>query len=222
MTKTYLEALLDSLEAFPDEELAHDQGDELYLRNWGFTVYRTAYGPDSQRKRDTLMETINAQARDQIMKSQATENDPPNRLEKAPSLYRMDYRSDKGSLEGKTQDELRQYYKNGVGVAPMNRRFHWHRLFLVVDNEVLETGAGTGQPWIKCVDADYDPEDYMPKGRLRYRSQAYFGWMKITTRSLADLWVEQLSIWGLDSVVHTGHAHHENVWDSYLSVKSPA
>lgn len=26
MTKTYLEALLDSFEAFPDEELAHDKG----------------------------------------------------------------------------------------------------------------------------------------------------------------------------------------------------
>lgn len=35
------------------------------------------------------MDTINARARDQVMKSQATENDPPNRLEKALSLIAL-------------------------------------------------------------------------------------------------------------------------------------
>lgn len=61
-----------------------------------------------------------------------------------------------------------------------------NHLFLLVDEEVISAAASgqAQQLWVKCVDADYRAEDAVPRNtRVR---QTYFGWMKMTTRSLVD------------------------------------
>jgi hypothetical protein len=105
-------------------------------------------------------------------------------------------------------DQLRQLYNSGEGGQPMNADFKSHRIFLFADDEVLSGVDST----VKCVDANYRAEDYLPR---HTRGQRYSGWMRMNARSIANFWIElglhymydiappiiggiQLVIWGHD------------------------
>ncbi|CAE7218117.1 hypothetical protein PTTW11_10991 [Pyrenophora teres f. teres] len=83
-------------------------------------------------------------------------------------------------------DQLRQRYNSGEGGEPMNADFNLHRIFLVADDEAL---SDTSASIVKCVDADYRAEDYIPRN-TRVGRQRYFGWMRMKAGSVANFWVE--------------------------------
>ncbi|CAN9242411.1 unnamed protein product [Alternaria sp. RS040] len=103
------------------------------------------------------------------------------------SLFRLDARSDP-ALAGLDIDQLRPLYNSSSseGSQPMNADFNWHRIFLFADNEVLSDPAVS---IVKCVDAEYRAEDYIPRNP-RVGGQRYFGWMRMEPGSVAYLWAE--------------------------------
>jgi hypothetical protein len=88
------------------------------------------------------------------------------------NLFRLDVRSDPEMLENRNMDGLRVFYNESGGGEPMNVNDTRRRHFLLVDYEVLASGFGRGT-WLKCVDADYVAENYVPKNNRV--TQRYFG-----------------------------------------------
>lgn len=151
-------------------------------RNWGFTVYRTGYGPSSGQQWQRLLQTIQASAHKKALEvTQATEDNPY--FQQLWSLFRLDPRSDP-SLAGLDMDELRQLYNCGEDGEPMNADYKLHRIFLYADDEVLSDPTAS---IVKCVDADYRAEDHIPR-HTRMGGQRYFGWMRMAAGSVTDLW----------------------------------
>ncbi|KAF7677363.1 hypothetical protein GT037_004222 [Alternaria burnsii] len=150
-------------------------------RHWGFTIYRTGYGPSSDQQWQRLLETIQTSAHDEARSvTESTKDDPAFQV--LWSLFRLDARSDP-ALAGLDIDQLRQLYNrsSSEGSQPMNADFNWHRIFLFADDEVLSDPAAS---IVKCVDAEYRVEDYISRNP-RVGGQRYFGWMRIEPRSVA-------------------------------------
>jgi hypothetical protein len=115
------------------------------FRHWGFTVYRTGYGPSSDQQWEKLFQKIQTQAYEKILRvTGATESDPS--FQQIWSLFCLDASSDP-ALGVLDMDQLRLLYRNGDGGAPINADLRSHRVFLVADDEILsDTDAFT----VKC------------------------------------------------------------------------
>jgi hypothetical protein len=156
---------------------------------WGFTVYRTCYTADSDKQWQILTEHIKTTLPEYMLRARNDKTD--STPEEMLSRLRLDFRSDADVLKNLDMDQVRQVFLNHVGGKPVNTELSWCRLFLLADEEVLADvpGAPEEKRWIKCVQADYIPADYVPK-IARMLLQRYFGWTKMTTRSFVDLWEE--------------------------------
>ena len=195
-----------------NELLIPSDDDYAGHRHWGFTIYRTGYGPgpSSDQQWQRLLELIQTSAHEEAFDAIESEEEDPKddpEFQKLWSLFRLDARSDP-ALAGLDMDQLRQLYNSGEGGQPMNADFKSHRIFLFADDEVL-SGVDS---IVKCVDANYRAEDYLPR---HTRGQRYSGWMRMNARSIANFWIElglhymydiappiiggiQLVIWGHD------------------------
>jgi hypothetical protein len=196
-----------------DELLIPSDYDFAGYRHWGFTIYRTGYGPSSDQQWQRLLETIQTSAHDEARSvTESTKEDPT--FQELWSLFRLDARSDP-ALAGLDIDQLRQLYNSssGEGGQLMNADFNLHRIFLFADNEVLSDPAAS---IVKCVDADYRAEDYIPRN-LRVGGQRYFGWMRIEPRSVAYLWVELGQFNMSDIAPPTIGGSHLVTWKGQLS-----
>lgn len=204
-----------SLRTLPEEKdvpSGKDIGDCGFLRNWGFTIYRTAYdGPACDQHWQSLLADMQAHVETEINRrtNGGAPDDADRESREILALFRLDPRSDKQRLAGLSMQQVRQLFLQDARAAserpdetrPMNWRTDCmgRHVFLLVDDEVMAAAAvatseqgeqGQG-PWVKCVYADYRAEDYVPKSsRVRQR---FFGWMKMTTRCLAKMW-EQLEM----------------------------
>jgi hypothetical protein len=106
-------------------------------------------------------------------------------------------------------DQLRQLYNSGEGGQPMNADYNLHRIFLFADDEVLSDPTAS---IVKCVDADYRAEDYIPRNK-RMGGQRYFGWMRMRAGSVAELWV-CLDLFEMSTIAPlTIGGSHLAVWD---------
>lgn len=169
-----------------------DSGDCFFREKWGFTIYRTAYGSESERYWQAIVNDLQEQVSVEI--DERTDGEPDTQAQEILSLFRLDAQSDEQRLPGLTMQQMRDHFleaSNTQDRRPMNTfnpPMLGNHLFLLVDEEVI-SAAASGQPegkplWVKCVDADYRAENYVPRNpRVR---QTYFGWMKMTTRSLVD------------------------------------
>ncbi|EMD65301.1 hypothetical protein COCSADRAFT_35365 [Bipolaris sorokiniana ND90Pr] len=184
---------------FNDEFVGH--------RNWGFTIYCTGYGPSSDQQWQKLLQTIQVKAHEGALdRTETTEQDPG--FQQIWSLFRLDARSDP-ALASLGIDRLRDLYNHGEGGQPMNTDYKLHRIFLFADDEVLSDPAGS---IVKCVDADYRVEDYIPRN-TRMGGQRYFGWMPMRAGSVAELWF-QLDTWELERIAPlTIGGSHLVIWD---------
>lgn len=217
----YLSDMVQGLLRLPDDQTFPPDADlSPFYTNWGFSVYRTAYGPSSDRQWQTLVDKIRAQAvaevklhsgPDQEHSGDRDDGGDQSALQLL-SLFRLDLHSDPATLKDADMDRVRQIYRDAVEGVPMHAdRQSCFRLFLLVDDEVL-AGAANGESWIKCVQVDYDAADYVPRN-TRVGGQRYFGWMKMTTRSLLDLW-SSLQSWDLQRIAPpTIGGMHLEVWD---------
>ncbi|KAK1641046.1 hypothetical protein BDP81DRAFT_390356 [Colletotrichum phormii] len=187
-------------------------GDDVseYYRGWGFTIYRTAYGPATDAQWRTLLDEI----RDQVISEidcyvEAGEEDLAAQLK---SLFVLDTRSDAALLADKTMGEVREIYKQAAVASrssgddddndnsqslPLMGDSPNQRAFLLADAEVLEGVDRDPYFWVKCVEADFAEGDLAEayralasRGRGRAAAGMWSGWMKMTTRSVVDLCTE--------------------------------
>lgn len=189
----FLSGLLEQTLYVPGEFTVYDHG-PIYTP-WGFTVYRTSFGPSTDEQWQLLLQEISAKMHEEIS---AYKDEDPDAASKLISLFRLDSRSDQNTQAGLTLDQLRDHYKNSVDGTPMNTE--GLRIFLVADEEVLTAVSG-GILWIKCVQADYEAADYVPKNTRVWGGgrQTFFGWGKLTLRSLVEFW-GLTAPWNLEKV----------------------
>jgi len=114
------------------------QAEEPYsYHNWGYTIYRTCYTPESELQWESLIEAIQLGVEESLPASQNDE--PPTTPQLLRSLLHLDFRSDASLYNGLTIEQLRQTYLNPAeDYAPPSPNFYRSdRLFLVADAEVL-------------------------------------------------------------------------------------
>ncbi|KAF2743762.1 hypothetical protein M011DRAFT_379072, partial [Sporormia fimetaria CBS 119925] len=128
-------------------------------RKWGFTIYRIAYGPGSDQHWQTVLDKIHTQISEDTVGCHPADAAAQQVLE----LFHLDARSDP-ALDGLDQSQLRQLYKDAVGGQPMGADDPIRRVFLLVDDEVMES-VSRKDFFIKCVEVDYDPAKYKPHPR---------------------------------------------------------
>jgi hypothetical protein len=197
---TTVETWVNDLHLLPDDEVVRH-------RNWGFTIYRTGYGPLSDQQWQRLLQTIQTRAYEGALSATESTEDNSGFLQ-LWSLFRLDARSDP-ALAGLDMDQLRQLYNSGEGGQPMNADYNLHRIFLFADDEVLSDPTAS---IVKCVDADYRAEDYIPRNK-RMGGQRYFGWMRMRAGSVAELWV-CLDLFEMSTIAPlTIGGSHLAVWD---------
>jgi hypothetical protein len=150
------------------------------FRHWGYTIYRTGYGPSSDQQWEKLLQKIQTQAYEKTLRvTGATANDP--KFQRIWSLFVLDARSDP-ALGGLDIDQLRLLYRKGYGDAPINADVRSHRVFLVADDEILsDTDAFT----VRCVEANYAAANHIGNSRV---PQRYFGWMPMRAGCVVELW----------------------------------
>ena len=153
-------------------------------RDWGFTIYRTAYGPASEQRWQSLLVTIQSQTRECALKHFEVDQDDPD-FAHLWSLFRLDARSDKAKFDGLDIDQVRESYNGIDETQPMNKFDSLRRVFLVADEEVLSEANATV---VKAASAGYTPVVYDATWDSRGCRQRYFGWMKMTTGRVLDLW----------------------------------
>lgn len=164
----------------------------FFKEKWGFTVYRTAYEGDSGRYWQAIIDDLKKQVPASV--KELTSGQPEAQTQEILSLFWLDPQSDEQHLAGLTMQQMRENFlhacSNEPGTRPMNAfrpPMLGNHLFLLVDEEVIAAAASgqNDQLWVKCVDADYRAEEAVPRNtRVR---QTWFGWMMMTTRSLAAL-----------------------------------
>jgi hypothetical protein len=197
---TTVETWVNDLHLLPDDEVVRH-------RNWGFTIYRTGYGPLSDQQWQRLLQTIQTRAYEGALSATESTEDNSGFLQ-LWSFFRLDARSDP-ALAGLDMDQLRQLYNSGEGGQPMNADYNLHRIFLFADDEVLSDPTAS---IVKCVDADYRAEDYIPRNK-RMGGQRYFGWMRMRAGSVAELWV-CLDLFEMSTIAPlTIGGSHLAVWD---------
>ena len=212
MSSADLTQWLTSLRRHADgESYTIEQAASLPHRNWGFTIYRTHYGPASQQAWETLLQSISLGAQETAESMTDSDPDEPE-FRKLISLFRLDARSEQDTLSGLDMFQLRDVYnKNGAGGAPMNADHHGHyQLFLLADEEVL---TDPGLEMVKCVEVGYVADRYVPRNAGRGETQRYFGWMKMGVETVPALW-DELGSRNLDAIAPpTIGGMHLEMWE---------
>ncbi|KAF9877157.1 hypothetical protein CkaCkLH20_05423 [Colletotrichum karsti] len=172
---------------FSDEDrYSEDDDPTLAYQPWGFSIYRTAYGPESEGAWQTLINTIGQQAREDLRLFGETKADE-ERAARLSSCFHLDLGSDEDALRGADMHRVRRLHREVAAESGVwsEENFASRQYFLLADEEVLADVA-TGDFWVKCVQADYEADRYA--SRCARTPQRYFGWMKTTARTLSELW----------------------------------
>jgi hypothetical protein len=188
-------SFLMGLRRAPDGSYPPGTDMTVYDSVWGFTVYRTAYEPASELKWQALLDDIRADVVEQF-NGRDGKYQADHTTQRILSLFHLDIRSDPAVLDGLNMDDLRKVYKD----ADWKER----KFFLLVDQEVLD--APRKKPdkigyksWVKCVDVEYLASDWDNPRNKRAGPQVCFGWMKLATSCVPQLWFLLGSKW-LDSL----------------------
>ncbi|EAT83642.1 hypothetical protein SNOG_08474 [Parastagonospora nodorum SN15] len=133
---------------------------------WGFTIYRTYHGPDSDEQWSALLEKITDGVGESLTYLEEVDKNP-DAVTKALLHFRTDARSDAATLDGMSLQDVRFAFLDGVGGQPMNteENYPW-RLFLLADAQVLQN---PDLSLIKVAAPHYDPVEmfsfeYLAKG----------------------------------------------------------
>jgi hypothetical protein len=190
-------------------ELRHQQEGEPFpvataeddtYRKWGFRVYRTSYAPSSDQKWEEIIQKLRASVHEAITVLLETEDDDPD-AQKLSKLFHLDIRSDAATMDGLDLDQVREIHRSAAG---LDGDLCTKSVLLVADRDVFKDDS----TWIKCVDTNYMAADYDSAER-------YFGWMKMTTESVADLWFQlEFRSGGLEEFApRTIGGMHLEVWE---------
>jgi hypothetical protein len=217
-----LDQFLEQLLFLPEDE-TFPAGTDLtpYYRPWGFTIYRTTYGGSSEEHWQSLLDFIRTAVTKEVTSDQGVDQADPT-AQHIMSLFRLDARSDPEVLDGLGIEEIRKVYEQAIGGEPMNANWKERRVFLLVDDEVIEehgfmTGKIGHKPWIKCVEPYYVDSDHIPRNS-RVGPQRYFGFMKMRASSVAGLWSLLYTDWLSEIAPRTIGGAHLEVWEDYCGI----
>ncbi|KAF5641494.1 uncharacterized protein FTJAE_4146 [Fusarium tjaetaba] len=162
-----------------------------YYRKWGFTVYRTYYGSDSNQHWDALIDAMTRQTLlalgyhedDDMFKNDKRQKrglysnkakylEDVNRLKK---LFRLSTREDVSLLDGLDIHQIREVCVKELPEAKKNIEGANHCFALVADEAVLKDVA-RGVFVIKAVGYDWDED------------RAGQGWVRMLTGDILSLW----------------------------------
>ena len=183
--------------------------DKAYTQ-WGYTLYRTAYGPGTDRQWAMLVETIRTVVRVSLECLQrkaeferqreaefGRDDEEAHAAQILLGLFRLDPRSDYDTLHGKDMDELdalRDLYQTN----PFSWLYASTNMvlddgeedrpspdrFLLADREVLKR-VDDGIFHVKFVDAGFYERDYNPVNTRVERT--YYGWMQLPVVAIISL-----------------------------------
>ncbi|KAJ4142852.1 hypothetical protein NW754_010291 [Fusarium falciforme] len=202
-----LRSVLEGLEQYPpDTDSIYPLEEIQPPANWGFTIYRTYYGPSSDDNWNKLLAATKRHAEEELMTY-----DDEEAIEKLKELFRLDARSDPSLLSGLDRQALCQIYKEGKGGKPMPSKSGF--VFLLTDEDVLNQ-VGEGTFIVKAVDAEETPREEIPL-REDDDEPTYWGWMRMETRQLLELWGELEWFRGIQCMAWTVHQADldEQVWE---------
>ncbi|KAF5259703.1 hypothetical protein FOXYS1_9668 [Fusarium oxysporum] len=174
-----------------------DPANAQYYRNWGFTVYRTYYGPDSDKHWETLIDAMTRQTHlalgyhetemiyqeDQRQKwgLYADKSDYVDDINRLKKLFRLTVRDDSSVLDGLDIPRIRDLCRKELPEASKNIEGAKACFVFVADEAVLNDIA-RGVFVIKVVGYNWD-EDRIGQG-----------WMRIPTGEVLTFW-ESLLLW---------------------------
>ncbi|KAH5960418.1 hypothetical protein HBI85_159660 [Parastagonospora nodorum] len=153
---------------------------------WGFTIYRTYHGPDSDEQWSALLEKITDGVGESLTYLEEVDKNP-DAVTKALLHFRTDARSDAATLDGMSLQDVRFAFLDGVGGQPMNteENYPW-RLFLLADAQVLQN---PDLSLIKVAAPHYDPGRHVPRNGWSGRKK-YFGWITMPTSAVLELYIQ--------------------------------
>jgi hypothetical protein len=205
---TTITKFLNDLYRYPEDRTVQAEEDiEQFLTYWGFTIYRTYYGPGSDSQWSALLQKITDGVEQGLTElDEADEN--PEAVSKARHQFRLDVRSDATILEGLALEELRQLYLDGSGGQPMNTDNRPWRLFLWADAQVLQDAEFS---LLKAAAADYDPVAAVPRNKWS-GPQRYFGWITMPPTAVLNLYNE-LGVFTFKQIVNHTSGGPGAFWD---------
>jgi len=103
----------------PDRIFGPHEDTSQYYRHWGFTIYRTAYSPESEPLWQTLLAKIHAQVEENIMGLDASQK-YDSVAQHIMSLFRLNVYSDPDMLKDLDMNSLRVLYKESMEGNPIN------------------------------------------------------------------------------------------------------
>lgn len=108
---------LDHLYEWPkDRIMGPEEDQEQFLVHWGYTIYRTYYGPRSDEQWLELLKNITEGVGKGLTELEEADKEPAA-VTKARDQFRLDARSDLATLDGLTMEDVRQVYLEGSGVS---------------------------------------------------------------------------------------------------------
>jgi hypothetical protein len=162
-----------------------------YYRNWGFTIYRTYYGEDSDKHWNTLLGALRQQTRLAIGyydDTEVMENDKywkqgpykkegryMSQLKLFKDLFRLFPREDPSLLDGLDIRGIREVCLKEHDEAKKKMEGARFCFVLVADKAVLK-GISQDQFFIKAVGYDWT------------ETEGGWGWDRLRTGDLLDLW----------------------------------
>jgi hypothetical protein len=154
---------LDHLYKSPKGRIVGPEEDqERFLAHWGYTIYRTYYGPGSDEQWLKLLKNITDGVGKGLTGLEEADKEPAA-VTKARDQFRLDARLDSATLHGLTLENVRQVYLEGSGGQPIRgtqRRNQGTVIFLLADAQVLQD---PDLRLLKVADARYDPVAAVPR-----------------------------------------------------------
>ncbi|TVY67893.1 hypothetical protein Focb16_v003052 [Fusarium oxysporum f. sp. cubense] len=154
----------------------HHPDNLQYYCQWGYTIYRTYYGPESDRYWNVLLNSLMQQTRLAFGCFEDQDDVDQRDVQLLKDLFHLDTREDASLLDGLDVRGVRELFqREGLeGKRAMADRL-WN-FVLVADESVLKDVASR-ESIVKAVSLGW------------YEGLSGWGWMRIPTSYLLDLWI---------------------------------
>lgn len=190
---TSIAALEQTLTYYPDDSDTNSAS-PITLKPWGFTIYRTFYGANSQAQWERIIDKIYSSTTIAVGRLEgASEN--TDTVAMILDSFGLDARSDQDLLSGLDRFEVGHHFADDPSPRLFNYVEPYVKLFFLADEDVLRD---PNLQFLKVAEADYNISGHTPRhGRV---ARTYFGWMKMPPEEVFALWSE-LKLIDFESIV---------------------
>ncbi|KAF5570187.1 hypothetical protein FPHYL_1463 [Fusarium phyllophilum] len=153
-----------------------------YYQQWGFDIYRTYYGPGSDEAWNALLYALKHQTRLAFGHYDGQEDVNQRHVDIVKELFYLNARADKSPLEGLDIQGIRRLCQNENTDKDRVMAGSTHQYVLLADESVLKD-VSEREFVVKAVSLDWR------------RGHPSWGWMRIPTGYLLDLWQLLMKNW---------------------------